>query len=511
MKEAVSNTDRLIEKLQGPLHTLLRGGGLTMGGVILRRVFGVVYVFVLTAYLGADGYGAYMLLFGAVTIMTVTATMGLGEGTMRFIAQFRAGGRTDQVRGMVRAATGLGLASSVVVALAGWTLADPIASRVFHQPALAGLLRWMSLAVPASVLGVLWLHGTKGFKRMEETVWISNLFEPAARIGLFLVLVLGGYGLGAAVGSHIVAVVASAALAGFALRRLTGPSRGAVEPGQTRALLSYSFPLLGASMLGVIMGWTDTLMLGYFTGTAQVGVYNVALRVAALCGMIHFAFDSIFTPIIADQMQRGERESLGQLFKIDTRWVFTLTLPIFILVVLFSRDILAFFGSEFTQGSLTLIILTAAIFFNSCTGSSGSLIHMAGWTRLVLINTCGISGLNVLLNLLLIPRMGILGAALATGVTIVLGNMLNLVQVWWFLRLSPYDRKWIKPLVAGVAAGLVLAVMQRWAPGASPAWNMAFSTGAFGLCYVGLLLVQQLEREDRLMLQAIRAKVFGGK
>ncbi|MDV2503974.1 MAG: flippase [bacterium] len=508
MKEAVSSTDRIIDELQGSLRTLLRGGGLSMGGVILRRIFAVVYVFVLTAYLGADGYGAYMLLFGAVTIMTVTATMGLGEGTMRFVAQFRAGGRTDQVRGMVRAATGLGLASSVVVALAGWTLADPIASRVFHQPALAGLLRWMSLAVPASVLGVLWLHGTKGFKRMEETVWISNLFEPAARIGLFLVLVLGGYGLGAAVGSHIVAVVASAALAGFALRRLTGPGRGPVEPGQTSALIKFSAPLLGVGMLGVIMGWTDTLMLGYFTGMAQVGVYNVALRVAALCGMVHFAFNSIFTPIIADQMQRGERESLGQLFKIDTRWVFTLTLPIFILVVLFSRDILAFFGSEFTQGGLALVVLSAATFFVSSTGSSGSMIHMAGWTRLSFVNMCIISGLNVLLNLLLIPRFGILGAAIGTGTSLIMGNALYLGQVWWYLKISPYDRKWVKPLVAGLAAGLVVAVMQRWALGASPAWNMAFSTGAFGLCYVGLLLVLQLEREDQLMIRLVRERIF---
>ena len=510
MKKTVVETDQLIEELQGPLRTLLRGGGLSMGGVILRRVFGVAYVLILTSFLGAGGYGAYMLLFGAVTIMTGVATMGLGEGTMRFVAQFRAGGRTDQIGNLVRAATGLGLASSVVVALAGWSLAGPIASRVFHQPALAGLLRWMSLAVPASVLGVLWLHGTKGFKRMEETVWISNLFEPAARIGLFLVLVLGGLGLGAAVGSHIVAAVASAALAGFALRRLTGPSRGAVEPGQTRALLSYSVPLLGASMLGLITQWTDTLMLGYFTATTQVGIYNVAFRVAALCGMIHFAFNSIFAPIIADQLQRDKHESLGQLFKIDTRWVFTLTLPIFILVVLLGRDILAFFGSEFMQGGVTLVILSVTTFFISCTGSSGSIIHMAGWTRLSFVNMCIISGLNVLLNLLLIPRFGILGAAVGTGTSLIMGNALYLGQVWWYLRLSPYDRKWIKPLVAGLAAGLLVVVLQRLVPGASPAWNMAFSTGAFGLCYVGLLLVLQLEREDQLMIRLVRERIFRG-
>ena len=95
--------------------------------------------------------------------------------------------------------------------------------------------------------------------------------------------------------------------------------------------------------------------------------------------MIHFAFGSMFAPIIAELLQRNDMEGLDQLFKIDTRWVFTLTLPLFVLVVLLSRDILVIFGAQFTQGSLALIILATAFFFNSCVGSCGAIIRMAGW------------------------------------------------------------------------------------------------------------------------------------
>ena len=91
-----------------------------MLGVILRRFLGLAYIVILTTYLGAGGYGIYMLLFGAVTIMTVIAAMGLDQGTMRFVAQHRAGGRAGNVPGLVRTASLMGLASSVVVVLAGW-------------------------------------------------------------------------------------------------------------------------------------------------------------------------------------------------------------------------------------------------------------------------------------------------------------------------------------------------------------------------------------------------------
>ena len=135
---------------------------------------------------------------------------------------------------------------------------------------------------------------------------------------------------------------------------------------------------------------------------------------------------------------------------------------------------------------------------------------MSGRTRLYFANNFGVSVLNVLLNLLLIPRLGILGAALATGTSTVIVNAMRLAQVWWLFKLSPYDRKWAKPLVAGLAGGLVVAGLQRIAPVASPALNLALSTGVFGLCYVGLLLLQRIQREDRLMLRLLRARVFGG-
>ncbi len=508
VRETVLHEDQLSDELQGLLRTLFRGGGLAMAGAVLRRLFGIISIIIFTTFLGAGGFGAYMLLLGAVIIMSVVAAMGLGQGTMRFVVQKRTEGQADQVPGLVRTASWMGFASSVVVVLVGWAAAGPIVTRIFHQPEQVGFLRWMMLAVPASVLCSLWLHATRGFHRMEETFWISDLFGPSTRIGFFLVLILGGFSLGAAVGAYIGAAVASAVLALLALRRLVPPGPARPKPGEVWALLSFSLPLLGAGAVGIIMEWTDTMMLGYFTSTPEVGIYNVALRVAALSVMVHLAFTSIFAPIAADLLQRNKMESLDQLLRIDTRWVFTLTLPIFVLVVLLSRDILVIFGPEFTQGSVALMILTSALFFNACTGPGGAIIRMSGRTRLTFANNCGAGVLNVLLNLLLIPRFGILGAALATGASIVVVNALRLVQVWWLFKLSPYDRKWLKPLVAGLAGGLAVAGLQKMAPVASPAWNLALSAGVFSLCYVGLLFLQRLEREDKFMLRLLRTTVL---
>jgi O-antigen/teichoic acid export membrane protein len=509
LKENASGADRIIDELHSRLRTLLRGGGLTFGGVVLRRLIAVVYVIILTGFLGASGYGAYMLLLSAVSIMAVIATLGLQQGTMRFVSKLRAEQEADQVGGLVRISSGLGLVASALMVLAGWAASDFIAEKVFRQPALGGYLRWAVLAVPAVVLCALWLSATRGFHRVEETVWVSNLFEPAARIVIFLALALAGLGLGAAVGSYVGAAVGSALVAGLALRRLLPSGGGRMASSHAWALLSFSAPLMGSAMVGIIAEWADTLMLGYFTVTTQVGIYNVALRVAALNGMIHHSFNTIFAPIVSELLHRKEMEGLGQLFKIDTRWVFTLTFPIFLLVILLRKEILVLFGLEFTQGSLALIILSSAIFFNASVGGCGAIIRMAGWTRMSFVNTLVSSVSNVLLNLVLIPRFGIVGAALATGFSFVLNNALNLGQVWWYLRILPYDRKWVKPVVAGLGAGLLAYGLQAWMPLASTALSLAVPAVVFGACYLGLLILQKLEREDRIMLRLVRAKIIG--
>lgn len=509
MKENLPEADRLIDELQGRLRTLLRGGGLTIGGVVLRRLLAVVYVVILTGFLGASGYGAYVLLLSAVSILAVVATMGLQQGTMRFVSKLRAGEMAEELRGLVKAASGIGLAGALLAALLGWAASDIIAVRVFRQPALGGYLRWISLAVPPVVLCTLWLAATRGFQRAEETVWVSNIFEPGARIVIFLALALAGMGLGAAVGAYVGAAAGSALVALLALRRLLPSGRGRMESSHAWALLSFSAPLMGSAMVGIVAEWADTLMLGYFTVTTQVGIYNVALRVAALNGMIHHSFNAIFAPIVSELLHREEMEGLGQLFRIDTRWVFTLTFPIFLLVVLLRKEILALFGLEFTRGSLALIILSSAIFLNASVGGCGAIVRMAGWTRMSFINTLVASVSNVLLNLLLIPRFGILGAAVATGFSFVLNNALHLGQVWWYLGLLPYDRKWLKPVVAGLGAGLLAYGLKVGVPMGSAALSLAVPALVFGACYAGLLLLQRLEREDRLMLRLVGAKVAG--
>jgi O-antigen/teichoic acid export membrane protein len=179
-----------------------------------------------------------------------------------------------------------------------------------------------------------------------------------------------------------------------------------------RSLLRFSVPVIGMNILGFGMLWTDTLMLGYFMTTKDVGIYNAAARTAMLINLILFSFSAIFMPMISDLHHRGEVKKLEGLFKTVTKWIFTLSFPVFILTAIHSKQIMGFFGSEFATGAVWFLILALAQMMNSSTGPVGNFLVMSGKQDVVFwamaLSFCA----NIFLNYTLIIRYGVVGQPL---------------------------------------------------------------------------------------------------
>jgi len=107
-----------------------------------------------------------------------------------------------------------------------------------------------------------------------------------------------------------------------------------------RELISYSWPLMFAGMLYLVMGWIDTLMLGYFLTSADVGIYRASLATAGLLAIVPSSFASIFFPVITELYSRGEREELENTDAAVTKWIFMIALPLVLLMMLLRISLL---------------------------------------------------------------------------------------------------------------------------------------------------------------------------
>jgi O-antigen/teichoic acid export membrane protein len=252
------------------------------------------------------------------------------------------------------------------------------------------------------------------------------------------------------------------------------------------------------------MHWMDILLLGYFTDTATVGLYHPAARTAGLLQALLFSFISIYAPIISDLHNKGEIKGIASLCKVVSRWIFMLATPIFLVFLIYPEKVMLLFGPDFITSAQILVILTFGTFIQALLSASGSVLTMAGFTRLALWNSLGAFILNIVLNIVLIPLYGIFGAALATLISLILISILRAVQVGIIFKFHFMDFKMLKPLVAGILVLFGLIYLKDLIMPFHTLLTLLIA-GLFSMISYGvIMLILKFENEDKEFIMGLK-------
>lgn len=376
---------------------------------------------------------------------------------------------------------------------------------------MAGVLRAFSLGVPFVAGMNVATAGTRASQRMQYAVYAHDLLRPSLNLLAVLALYVLGWRLLGAVAAGVLSFGVALVASVYYLTKLFPEMLNVrLKPTfVTGELLLFSIPLLFVGFLGMLIMWTDTLMLGYFRPSADVGIYRAASQMAILLTMTLAALNAIFAPMIAELYHRESLEALHELFKVGAKWGFYLTLPLFLIMFFCASEILeVVFGVAYIAGVLPLIILASAQLVNVATGSVGNMLIMSGHQRVWFLNTLSVAAANVLLNLILIPRLGIPGAAIATGISIAGLFLLGLIEVRLILRMSPYDRRYLKGIAAGVvAAGIALSIHFMLPESLPLGLSLLVQVMAILGGFTAVLVSLGLDPEDRTIWRVVRARV----
>ena len=189
-----------------------------------------------------------------------------------------------------------------------------------------------------------------------------------------------------------------------------------------------------AQAVHFIMSWTDKLMLGIIdspdvisgvaTNSAQIGVYHTAFKLSMFATIGLMAIKSIASPKFAELYKKKELKLLEKVTQQSTKLIFWTTLPLVILFILFSENLMLLFGEEFRVGVFSFVILSIGRVIVSFSGAAGNLLQMCG-KQVIFMNVAIIGSLiNIVLNYTLIPFYGIDGSAIATMISLVVFNLL---------------------------------------------------------------------------------------
>ena len=406
------------------LKELLTGSSIAFVMKIAGGILGYVFTLLIARNFGAGTMGVFALSLTVLNVFSIVGRLGLDTALLRFIAEYLAKGRKDLAREVYEKSLRIIVPFSLCLTGLLFLFAPHIAKHVFHKEYLSLYFRIMSLAIFPAVLTLINSHTLRAIKKIVAFSFFQNV-STYLFASLFLVIMLVfNQGDTIPVIAYVLAIAAGAALSQLLWRKHS--QMKAVPVGNEikfKTILDVSVPMLFSSSIAFILHWVGTLMLGMFRSEAEVGVFNIAIKIAMLTSFTLMAVNSIAAPKFAEFYGRNDMKGLGRIARQSTKLIFWTSFPILLVVFLFPSLVLGIFGEEFKTGVLPLYLLAGGQFVAAISGSVGFILIMTGRQMVFQNVIISVTVLNIVLNMILIPRYGIAGAAFANMASVVLNNL----------------------------------------------------------------------------------------
>jgi O-antigen/teichoic acid export membrane protein len=490
-----------------------RHSAVFLAGTIFAAATGYLFKIYLARVLGAEALGVYALGMTIVGLLGIFNALGLPYSAVRFVASYSATARFDLLRGFLVRSIFLLLIFNVLLGGAVLLAGPWVADHFYHTPALNRYLGLFALIMIFGALTGFLGQVLTGYKDVARRTAITSFIGSPLTMVLTLVLVGMGLSLWGYIFAQVVSAFVVIVLLVVAVWKLTPkPARafsGRLAPIE-HEVISFSAIVFGVSFLEYLMSQTDKILIGFYLDAREVGIYAVAMALVAFVPIILQSVNQIFSPTIADLYARGQIELLGRIFQTLTKWILGLTLPLAAGMVIFAPALMRIFGHDFEVGWAVLVIGTLGQLINCGVGSVGYLLLMSGnQRRLIRIQAVMACGMLVL-NIVLIPRWGIVGAAVGAAVTNVVTNIWYLAEVRRTLGLLPYSRSYWRLLLPVCGNLAVLLIMKATLKAVRPEWVViAAGIASAYVAFIAVAMAFGLDADDRLIASAVWSKVRG--
>ena len=380
---------------------------------IAKSLSGGILVIVLARLLSPDEYGLLYLSISIFTFATLLGTVGLGNSAARYITEYKEKD-PGQIPHVIETTAGV-LVVTLATVTAVLALFSGRIARVMGDPELQMILLAGALFVATGGLVDSSRRVCQGFKKIEWAACIKlvdAILRPIAAIGF----VLAGFGAVGAITGYVVSSL-SAALLGIAFTYYLHSTneRGEIESGIRRRVAEYAVPIALTHNSDTLLKRVDIILVGVFLTPLAVSYYVVAKQLMTFLKTPANSLGFAITPRYSEQINRGNLETASRLYSEALTSILTFYVPAAVGLVLVAEPTLTLvFGPEYAGGVIVLQILTLYLVAQTVSYITGGGLDYLGRAKYRAYAKAGTAIINVILNILLIPTIGIIGAAIST-------------------------------------------------------------------------------------------------
>ncbi|MBS3078643.1 flippase [Candidatus Pacearchaeota archaeon] len=445
--------------LDDSLKLLVKTSFIVFFGIVISKVVTYLYRILIARYLGSEVYGLFSLASMILGLFAAFFSLGLAEGLLRYISFYRLKNSKGKINHLFRKTSLILLISSISAAVLLFLFSRYLSINIFHNSELIIYLRIFSILLPIWIFSSLFLAIIRAYEKISAYSFIFNIVQNASKLIVLALLIWIGLKNGAVISSFFIGTLI-VFLSAYFYCKFKFPEifkkSNLGEKGKKlfKNLFSYSWSIMFFGVVSSLFYWIDSFLIGYFKGVREVGFYNAALPIAAILTLSSEIFIQLFFPLVTKYYSQKKLSLIEDLSKQVGKWVWIINLPMLVLIILFPGVFInILFGPEYLVAENALRFLSISCLFFSLFSISNNLLLMIGKSKLILFDIILASVINLVLNLILIPMKtigfidnsyGITGAAIATMISVIIFNILLVLQVRHYISIIPFKRDMIK-------------------------------------------------------------------
>jgi len=425
----ISTTRKLLkDTLNSNSHikAIVHGAGLTFVAKVIGFLAGLGTSLVVARYYGSEMVGILAIIYAVLEICMVFSLMGTEVAVLRLVPEYLQKYSVQSVACLHKKMTIIVVTLSLITSCMLMLVSPFLCQNILHNTSMQFFILLTAIFIIVKSLSILNIQTIWGLQQIKIYAFMHS-FPLVLNFLIITVLTFLFYRETNPVYAFFLHILITSLILFFLAIYLIGKTKSSVTKEYNvsfNSIISLSFPMFLTSAVFVVLYQADTLMLGIFRTEAEVGIYAIALKLAVLTNFILGSVQTISAPKFSQLYHGGDLEQLKIVAQGSTMIAFWVSMPIILISLVFGSKILGLFGQEFTAGYVALLFLLAGQIVNVAAGAVGQFLGMTGHEKKLRNIIIFAGALNIVLNVILIPKYAINGAAVATMLTLITWNVM---------------------------------------------------------------------------------------
>ena len=471
--------------------------------------------------LGASALGTFSLANTVFLLTSIISIFGLYNTINRFLPEFLSKKKDRSISYLIGTALKFTAIISILLTIIILFI-NPLIGELFKDNNVSELLKILIIGLPFYAWTRVLMAIFTSFETTKHQTIVESIQFPIVStilLVLFVNLNLGYNSISyALLFGYITCFVSSFIITNN--KRFKELKVFRTLQNFDKRFLIFAFPLFLNGILFFLMRWLDTLALGYFSDSNKVGIYTATLTLATVPSLLLTSLNTIFFPTISRLISENKNKDAFNAYRSSIRVLSFLTLPYIIFAIIFSKELLLIFGKDFQITTLLMLILSIGSFLNVFSGPVDMTLTAYDKQKYVPINSLIALVVNVVLNVVLIPKYGLVGAAIANTISILIQNYMGILELVVFKSFLPYTKKNLLFISTMLILGILLFILKsEFLPYEITTDSLMIKGVVLAFCLAAIYLLAFIiisvlkfyDETDKRLLLTIIGKIKNGK